>query len=184
MRGSRYDRGWMPAIRYGGDLGGRQGPVQGRVHTAGYGYGAGAGRYDAPLRGRYDRGWTQEMAYGREPGMAVHGPGMFTPFGWDPMLRWAGWDPIAGFVPYQDAPRQWSYGLAEDARRYEHDDYRGGTGYRYGGDYPRPHPPEHRMPPRQSPLYGRGGDRAVQAWARSRGYDVGYAIQPRPGPRR
>ncbi len=185
MRGKGYDRGWTPTSRYGSDFGARQGPVQGRGHTTGYGRGQGGGRgYDAPLRGRYDRGWTQEMAFGREPGMGMNGPGMFTPFGWDPMLRWTGWDPIAGFIPYQDTPRQWSYGLAEDARRYEHDYYRGNVAHRYGGDYGRPRVPEHRMPPRQSPLYGRGGDRAVQEWARSRGYDAGYTIQPRLGPRR
>lgn len=189
MRGNRYDHGWMADSRYGRDFGARPGHVQGHGHTAGYGRGQGTGNgrgYDAPLHGRYDRGWTQEMAYGREPGMGVgmNGPGMFTPFGWDPMLRWTGWDPLAGFIPYQDTPRQWSYGPAQDARRYEHD-YRGNVAHRYGGDYSgRPHPSEPRMPPRQSPLYGRGGDRAVQAWARSRGYDVGYTIQPRQGPRR
>jgi hypothetical protein len=179
MPGNRYDRGWTPDPRYGRDFGGRRGPVQGR--------GPENGRYDAGMRGGYDRGWSQEVAYGREPGigMGLNGAGMFTPFGWDPMLRWSGWDPLTGFVPYQDAPRRWSYGLAEDYRRYDHELHRGGTAHRYGGDYGRPrHPSEHRVPPRQSPLYGRGGDRALREWAAERGYSLDYTIQPRPGPRR
>jgi hypothetical protein len=169
MRGDRYDRGWRPARGYGRDFGARRGPMRDRG-------------YDAGMRGGYDRGWTEEMAYGREPGMVKNGPGMFTPFGWDPMLRWSGWDPMMGFVPYQDTPREWSYGLAEDYRRYDHEYYRGNVAHRYGGDYGRV--PEHRVAPRQSPLYGRGGDRAVREWARERGYDVDYTIQPRLGPRR
>jgi hypothetical protein len=171
MQGNRYDRGWMPNRGYGRDFGGRRG------------HGVGNGRrYDAGMRGGYDRGWTEEMAYGREPG-AMNGPGMFTPFGWDPMLRWTGWDPLMGFVPYQDTPRRWSYGLAEDARRYEHDYFRGNTAHRYGGDYGRGYR-EQRTPPRQSPLYGRGGDRAVREWAAEHGYRVDRTIQPRLGPRR
>ena len=182
MRGDRYDRGGIPGRGYGGGDYGRRGPVQGR------------GRYNARFRGGYDRGWTDEVAYGREPGM--HGAPVFTPFGWDPMMRWSGWDPLMGFVPYQDTPRQWSYGLAEDQRRYEHDYYRGSTASRYGRDYGpargygREHAPPRgpggghgRVPPRQSPLYGRGGDRALREWARSRGYDVEHTIQPRPGRR-
>jgi hypothetical protein len=183
MAGNRYGRDWTPDRGYGRDFAGRRGPVRG--------HGAGNGRYDAGMRG-YDRGWSPEVAYGREPGgaMGMNGPGMFTPFGWDPMLRWAGWDPLAGFVPYQDSPREWSYGLAEDYRRYDHDFYRGNVAHRYGGDYARGGygrdygPAGPRTPPRQSPLYGRGGDRALRQWARERGYDVDYTIQPRLGPRR
>lgn len=171
MAGNRYDRGW------------------GR----GYGreYGARRGRYDAEMGGGYGRGWTQGMAYGREPGMMGGAPGAFTPFGWDPMMRWSGWDPLMGFVPYQDAPREWSYGLAEDYRRYDHDFYRGNTARGYGADYRRASygrdygpargydAPQRGVPPRQSPLYGRGGDRAVREWARQRGYDVEHTIRPR-----
>lgn len=185
MQGNRYDRGWMPPRGYGREFGARGGPVRRGGHTGN------GRRYDAGVRGGYDRGWTEAMAYGREPGLGTNGPGMFTPFGWDPMLRWSGWDPLMGFVPYQDAPREWSYGLAEDYRRYDHDFYRGNVAHRYGGDfrygrdYDRGHGPrEGRVPPRQSPLYGRGGDRAVREWARSRGYDVEFTIQPRLGPRR
>jgi hypothetical protein len=43
---------------------------------------------------------------------------------------------------------------------------------RYGYDY------EYRRPPEQSPTYGRGGDQAVQRWARRYGYDFGYEIEP------
>jgi hypothetical protein len=203
MRGNRYDRGRMPGRGYGREYG-RQAPMSGRE------------RYDQGARGGYDRGWTEEMAYGREPGM--QGAPVFTPFGWDPMMRWGGWDPLMGFVPYQDAPREWSYGLAEDARRYEHDYYRGSVAHRYGGDYGRGrggygadfgrgggygadygrgrggysadfgrgggYGGEYRTPPRQSPLYGRGGDRAVREWAQRQGYHVESTIQPRLGPRR
>lgn len=132
-------------------------------------------RYDRPIRGRhpadYDRGWREEVAYGRAPGLA--GPGPFTPFGWDPMMRWGGWDPALGFVPYVDTPERWAYGLADDGR-YDHAYYRGRDAVAYGGDHDRP------VPPRESPLYGRGGDRALREWARSRGYDVEHTIRPRP----
>lgn len=188
MAGNRYDRGWMAGRGYGREYRG----------------GTPRGRYDAGMRRGYDRGWNEDVAYGREQGMGGAGPGAFTPFGWDPMMRWSGWDPMMGFVPYQDTPREWSYGLADDYRRYEHDYYRGNTvggygrdyrGGGYGGEYrparygrdsgpPRGYDRDHGMPPRQSPLYGRGGDRAVREWARSRGYDVEHTIRPRLGPRR
>lgn len=156
MRRNRYDE-WR--MRAGYDRGyGR--PMRGR------------GRYDAEQRGGgYDRGgWGEAMAYGREPGATV--PGMFTPFGWDPMMRWSGWDPLLGFVPYQDTPRNWSYGLAEDARRYDHPYYRGG-GQGYGREYgpPRGYGQDYRAQPRQRPPYGRG-------------YDAEQTFPPRRGPRR
>ena len=171
MAGNRYDRGWMGGGRYGRDQRRMPPPRRG---------------YDAGMRGGYDRGWTEEMAFGREPGMPAR-PGMFTPFGWDPMMRWSGWDPLMGFVPYQDAPREWSNGLAEDYRRYDHDFYRGNVAHRYGGDYGYGrdfrngggYDRDHGLPPRQSPLYGRGGDRALREWARQRGYDVEHTIRPR-----
>lgn len=52
----------------------------------------------------------------------------------------------------------------------------------YGADvgFPRPR----REPPRESPTYGRGGDRALQRWSRRHGYDAGYRIAPRLPPRR
>ena len=136
----------MAGNRYGGWTGGR---------GSGREYGRGPmprrGRYDAGMRGGYDRGWTDAMAYGREPGLSMQGPGTFSPFGWDPMMRWAGWDPIMGFVPYQDAPRRWSYGLADDYNRYEHDYYRGNTTGGYGRDYRRAggYDREHRGGPRR-----------------------------------
>lgn len=137
MAGSRYDRGWTGRGGYGP-------PRRGR-------YDAGMrGGYDAGMRRGYDRGWTEGMAYGREPGMPPR-PGTFTPFGWDPMMRWAGWDPLMGFVPYQDAPREWSYGLADDYVRYDHEYYRGnstggyGRDYRRAGGYDRDHRPRRRQ---------------------------------------
>ncbi|HEX2080854.1 MAG TPA: hypothetical protein VHG08_24325 [Longimicrobium sp.] len=150
MRRNRYDEGRMRAPYDRGY--GR--PMRGRGH------------YDAEQRGGgYDRGWREAMAYGREPGAPAP---MFTPFGWDPMMRWAGWDPLMGFVPYQDTPREWSYGLAEDARRYDHPYYRGG-GQAYGGDYG---------------ARGYGRDYRVQRRPYGRGYDTDHPMQPRRGPRR
>jgi hypothetical protein len=145
MAGNRYDRGWTDARGYGRQYG----PRRGR-----YDAGMRAG-YDTQLRGGYDREWTEGMAYGREPGMER--PGTFAPFGWDPMMRWAGWDPLMGFVPYQDSPRQWSYGLADDYRRYEHDYYRGNTTGGYGRDYRRAGGYDQAV---------RGYDRDVRGWPR------------------
>lgn len=144
MRRERYDRGMRG---------------YGREYGRGYDRGGGRG---------YDRGWEDSMAYGRTPGLP--GPGSFAPFGWDPMMRWGGWDPALGFVPYMDTPERWAYGLPQDAR-YDHEYYRG-----YDRDRP--------VPPRESPTYGRGGDRALRAWARSRGYDVEDTIRPRMRGRR
>jgi hypothetical protein len=161
MRRNRYDE---DRVRASYDRGyGR--PLRGRA------------RYDAEQRGGYDRGWREAVAFGREPGATT--PGMFTPFGWDPMMRWAGWDPLMGFVPYQDTPAEWSYGLAEDARRYDHPYYRAARqGYAreyqgYGRDYrPRAgYARDYQMQPRQRPPYGRG-------------YDGEHTMQPRRGPRR
>lgn len=158
----------------------------GRMTGGGYGRDFGRrGPYNAGYRRGYDAGWREEMAYGRLPGPAV-GPGTFSPFGWDPMMRWSGWDPLMGYVPYQDTPREWSYGLAEDDRRYDHPYYRGNTTGGYGGDYRRAaaYEADYRLPPRRSPTYGRGGDEALREWARRRGYDVEYTIHPRHGRRR
>jgi hypothetical protein len=197
--------------------------------------------YDEHLRGRgprrgYDagygreRGWSQDVAYGRAEGMGGSGPGTFMPLGWDPMMRWAGWDPLAGFVPYQDAPPEWGYGLQDDVR-YDHEYYRGARGgygpdyyrgprrgsaydrdvrFARGGAYDRDVRPRggydrdvrlarggydrdvrggggydrgmRAMPPRSSPTYGRGGDRAVREWAARQGFEVEGTIQPRRGP--
>jgi len=173
MRGNRYDREWRQDRGYDAGFTGRarrreRGPEP---------------RYDSGIRGRYDREWTEGVAFGRGPGMGMNGAGMFTPFGWDPMLRWSGWDPLMGFVPYQDAPREWSYGLAEDYRRYGHDYFRDRGPRSYDRGYEGGGPPR-LLPPRRSPLYGRGGDRGLREWARAHGYDVEHTIQPRPGRRR
>ncbi len=152
MRRNRYDEGRMRS-RYDR---GYDRPMRGRA------------RYDAEVRGGgYDRGWRDAMAFGREPGATM--PGLFTAFGWDPMMRWSGWDPLLGFVPYQDTPREWSYGLAEDARRYDHPYYRGG-GQGYGRDY--------------GPRRGYEQDYRAQRRPYDRGYDAEHTMPPRRGPRR
>jgi hypothetical protein len=38
--------------------------------------------------------------------------------------------------------------------------------------------PRDGVPPRRSPLYGEGGDRALQRWARRYGHDFERAIRP------
>ena len=57
-------------------------------------------------------------------------------------------------------------------------DYYGGSGYGRGG-YDR----TYRRSPEQSETYGRGGDQAVQRWARRQGYDSGYTVRPGSGGR-
>ena len=84
------------------------------------------------------------------------------PYGWypgafwggAPMYGWGAWGGGWGWPPY--APL--GYGTRAP-------------------DYPP------RRPPRDSPGWGRGGDREVRDWARRHGYDAGYAIHPRPGGR-
>lgn len=49
---------------------------------------------------------------------------------------------------------------------------------RYAADFRPPRRPE------ESRTYGRGGDAAVRRYARSRGYDEGYALHPRFDPAR
>lgn len=48
------------------------------------------------------------------------------------------------------------------------------------GGYARDYRPPRRRPER-SPSYGRAGDEAARRYARSRGYDEGYSIQPGRG---
>jgi hypothetical protein len=50
--------------------------------------------------------------------------------------------------------------------------------YPYHGVAPG-HDRDDRVPPRRSPAYGRGGDRALRAWAERYGYDVEFSIPPR-----
>ncbi|CAA9306296.1 MAG: hypothetical protein AVDCRST_MAG68-844 [uncultured Gemmatimonadetes bacterium] len=126
-------------------------------------YGRGYDRhYDRGFRGGprgYDRGGPRaryDRAFGRpDPGF---GPMAFTPFPFVPF----GYDPMMG-------PMSWPlpYGAEMGGAR---------PGFRYDRD--------HRVPPRQSPAYGRGGDRALRAWAERYGYDVEFSIPPRHRPRR
>ncbi len=58
-----------------------------------------------------------------------------------------------------------------------------GFGAPFGWGYPRAMEPWRREPrrrPETSPAYGRGGDRELRRYLRGRGYDEGYAIEPRP----
>ena len=130
----------------------------GRDRAPRYGRDYGPGRYgrdDPPDRGRRRaRGYDPDFAFGGyPPGAGPYdatgwAPYAFTPFGWDPMLGWAGWGAGMGYVP--------PGGFREE---------------------PRP------VPPRRSPMYGRGGDRALRRWAERYGYDFEYTIRPRPGGR-
>lgn len=71
-----------------------------------------------------------------------------------PMAGWAGWAGVGGWgwPPY-------------------------GPGV-YG---PRPRDlPRRPRPPRESPTYGRAGDRAARRFAEGHGYDAGLALRPHP----
>lgn len=67
----------------------------------------------------------------------------------------------------------------------EYTGFRGGRGYagRYGAEFGAGYGGEfvRRVPPRQSPAYGRGGDRLLRRELMNRGYGygTGYVIQPR-----
>lgn len=80
-----------------------------------------------------------------------------------PSARW-GWGPIgwAGWGMGMDA---WPYAAHPEA-----------MGYGFDGADRTP-----RRRPEQSETFGRGGDRALQRWARRYGYDLGYQVRPRRG---
>ena len=121
------------------------------------GYDPGFG-YDRGFRAGprgYDRGFGRGR-YDAPYGLGPdYGP---VPFPFVPF----GYDPMMG-------PMSWPlpYGAEMGGAR---------PGFRYDRD--------HRVPPRQSPAYGRGGDRALRAWAERYGYDVEFSIPPRHRPRR
>lgn len=80
-----------------------------------------------------------------------------------------GWD--GGWGSRNRAYGGGSYGAGWTGGSYDRD-Y--GTRAGYGYDY------QYRQQrPEESPAYGRGGDQAVQRWARRYGYDVEHEIQPR-----
>jgi hypothetical protein len=121
------------------------------------GFQGGARGYDRPFRGgRYDRGFGRGRYDAPYAGL---GPDYEpVPFPFVPF----GYDPMMG-------PMAWSVPPA-------YGPWTGGAGR--GPDR------GPRVPPRRSPTYGRGGDRALRAWADRYGYDVEYSIPPRPWPRR
>lgn len=53
--------------------------------------------------------------------------------------------------------------------------------YDYAYDARRPPREALRLPPRESPTYGRRADTAARRWARAHGDDAGYAMRPRSG---
>jgi len=73
-----------------------------------------------------------------------------------------GWDPMMGPMAWPMLPYG-AEGMPAPGPRYD-------RGY--------------HVPARRSPAYGRGGDRALRAWADRYGYDVEFSIPPRPRPRR
>ncbi len=82
-------------------------------------------------------------------------PVPFVPFGYDPMM----------------GPMMWPMPLP-----YGADMRAANPGFGYDRGF--------RTPPRHSPAYGQGGDRALRAWAERFGYDVEFSIPPRHRPRR
>ncbi len=101
---------------------------------------------------RYGRNYRRE--YGAE-----HGPGAGA---------WAG-VPAPGIWGWMGAPTGLGYpfGYGNWAAPYDYLGM-GGAGYDREG----------RRRPEQSGAYGRGGDQELRRWARERGYDTGYTIQP------
>lgn len=80
--------------------------------------------------------------------------------------------PGAGFAGY---PAAWGWGALMPMGFGGWGAYAPMGGY-YGPDMAYPTP---RRAPEESSTYGRGGDRALQRWARRGGYDAGYRIPPR-----
>lgn len=124
-------------------------------------------RYDERYGERYDRGDAgrrygveYDRSYRRE-GLARRGPGMMS--GWYPGVFWG--DPMmygwglgwGGMMPPYVGPGGWMP--------------RGGT---YGPFYDAPYPRQVR--PKESPTYGRGGDRELQRGAERRGRRMGPEI--------
>jgi hypothetical protein len=104
-------------------------------------------------------------------------------------MAWNDYDrtDFGGYGGYRSrgrGPGSWEgtrYGAGSGRSRYGSDF----AGTRYGGDFRTTggygYDYEVRLPPEQSPLYGRSADREVQRWARRYGYDVEYEIDPRGG---
>jgi hypothetical protein len=120
----------------------------------GYDAGYRRGRHEREHRGHPRRGYDQ--GYGRD-----YGPYDAT-----------------GWMPFALAPLGWAPGL-------------GWAGWGPGAGFVPPAPPPYgrdyaprRVSPEQSPMYGRGGDRALRRWAERYGYDFEYTLRPRFGPRR
>ncbi|HEX8452594.1 MAG TPA: hypothetical protein VF647_10885 [Longimicrobium sp.] len=124
-----------------------------------HGYDRGYG-YDRGFRGGprgYDRGQGRyDRGYQGAPPRPDYGPPV--PFPFVPF----GWDPMMGPMAWPMLPYG-AEGMPAPGPRYD-------RGY--------------HIPPRRSPAYGRGGDRALRAWADRYGYDVEFSIPPRPRPRR
>ena len=122
------------------------------------------------MMARYDYGMRGD--YGSYSPMRRYGAGSYR--GGPRRARYEGHGPFG--VGYGDRDyyssdrggfRGWGYGMGG----YDYDaEYRSG---RYGGD----------RGPQWSGTYGRGGDEAVRRYARSHGYDAGYAVQPERGGR-
>ena len=117
-------------------------------------------------RNRYDTGFGADRhdwrtGYGR--------------LNWDREREWPGgpshryWDTRDYGADYTDRGRTMGAGWYGGAS------YGRGVRAGYGVEYREP------LPPRQSPAYGRAGDREVRGWAQRHGYDASYEIQPRSG---
>jgi len=135
---------------------------EGRGWPRGYDAVFRAGGYGADYRARgYDadyRARGYDAGYRGEPRRPPPPP-VSDASGWAPYAFTPfGWDPALGWAG-------WGMGM----------------GY-VPWDAARRAGPE-RVPPRQSPTWGRGGDGAVRGWAARHGYDVEFTFRPRRGPR-
>jgi|GEM_PF-1685466 len=130
----------------------------------GYDHGYRAQPYDRGYRDHgYDRGYRargyDQPRYRDDPFPRGVRPPAYDATGWAPFAFTPfAYDPTLGWAGWGGDMGFVPPGRMEDAR-------------------PRP------VPPRQSPTYGRGGDRAVRQWAERYGYDVEHTIRPRRGPR-
>lgn len=153
---AQYGRGVEGHGRYGGDYGrgfGGRDRYDREYRGGGGGYDRGYRRgpgWDAGYGDVYNRGYGTNDVEDFAYDATGWAPFSMAPFAWDPMLGWAGWGAGTAYVPLGDP-----------------------------GRHPRDRDYDDRVPPRQSPLYGRGGDRGLERWAQRYGYEFERTIRPR-----
>lgn len=147
----RYDQGFAGGRRFNADRYDRDFVGGRRSNPDRYDRGFVGGRSGG---GRYDRDVREDR---RPSGFDPRGGTPYDATGWLPFsLAPFGYDPTLGWAG-------WGAGTAYVPLGEQRGAYR-------------PAPPAR---PRESPLYGRGGDRGLRRWAERYGYDVEFTIRPR-----